>query len=144
MPGIVQSPENTKREVTLISLILIYVLMMYESESHSVASLWPHGLYSPWNAPGQNTGVDSLSLLQGIFPTQGSNPGLPHCRWILYQLSHKGRILEWVAYPVSRGSSWPRNWTRISCIEGRFFTSSDIREAPNYVYNNTNTATNIL
>ena len=35
---------------------------------------------SSWNSPGQNTGVGSLSLLQGIFPTQGSNPGLPHCR----------------------------------------------------------------
>ena len=52
-------------------------------------SLRPHGLYSPWNSPGQNTSVCSLSLLQGIFATQGSNPGLPHCRWILYQLSHK-------------------------------------------------------
>ena len=50
-----------------------------------------YGLYSPRNSPGQNTGVKSLSLLQGIFPTQGSNPGLPHCRQILYQLSHKGR-----------------------------------------------------
>ena len=46
-------------------------------------------LYSPWNSPGQNTGVGSLSLLQGIFLTQGSNPSLPHCRQILYQLSHK-------------------------------------------------------
>ena len=48
------------------------------SESCSVMSnsLRPHGLYSPWNSPGQNTGVGSLSLLQGIFPTQGSNPGL--------------------------------------------------------------------
>ena len=84
-----------------------------ESESRSVMSdsLRPHGLYSPWNSPGQNTGVGSLSLLQGIFATQGSNPGLPHCRWILYQLSHKGspRILEWVAYPFSSGSSQPRN-----------------------------------
>ena len=53
-------------------------------------SLQPHGLYSPWNSPDQNTGVGSLSLLQGIFPTQGWNPGLPHCRQILYQLSHKG------------------------------------------------------
>ena len=50
----------------------------------------PHGLYSPLNSPGQNTGVGSLSLLQGIFPTQGSNPGLPHCGQILYKLSHKG------------------------------------------------------
>ena len=52
-------------------------------------SLWPHGLYSPWNSSGQNTGVGSHSLLQGIFPTQGSNPGLPHCRQILYQLSRR-------------------------------------------------------
>ena len=66
-------------------------------------SLRPHGLYSPWNSPGQNTGVGSLSLLQGNFPTQGLNPGLPHCWQVLYQLSHKGspRILEWVAYPFS-------------------------------------------
>ena len=62
-------------------------------------------------SPDQNMGVGSLSLLQGIFPTQESNPGLPHCRWILYQLSHKGnpRILEWVAYPFSSRSSRPRN-----------------------------------
>ena len=64
-----------------------------ESESRSVVSdsLRPHGLYSLWNSPGWNTGVDSLSLLQGIFSTQGSYTGLPHCGWILYQLSHKGR-----------------------------------------------------
>jgi len=49
-----------------------------------------YGILSPWNSPGQNTGVASLSLLQGILPTQGSNPGLPNCRQILYQLSHKG------------------------------------------------------
>ena len=53
-------------------------------------SLRPHGLYSPWDSPGQNTGMGSCSLLQGIFPTQGSNPGLLQCRWILYQLSHQG------------------------------------------------------
>ena len=76
-------------------------------------SLRPHGLYSPWNSPGQNTGVSSLSLLQGIFPMQGLNPGLSHCRQMLYQLSHKGspRILEWVAFPFSRGYSRPRNQT---------------------------------
>ena len=53
-----------------------------------------------------------FSLLQGIFPTQGLNPGLPHCKWILYQLSHKEspRILEWVVYPFSSGSSQPKNW----------------------------------
>ena len=61
-------------------------------ESHSVVSgsLGPHGLYSPWNSPGQNTGKGCLSLLQGILASQGLNPGLPHCRWILYQLSHRG------------------------------------------------------
>ena len=60
------------------------------SESCSIMSdPWgPHGLYNPWNSPGQNTGEGCLSLLQGIFPTQGLNPGLPHCRQILYQLSH--------------------------------------------------------
>ena len=104
-----------------------------ESESCSVMSdsSWPHRLYSQWNSPGQNTGVGCLSLLQGIFPTQGWNPGLPHCRWILYQLSHKGspRILEWVAYPFPRGSSWPRNWTGVSCIAGGFFTNWAVREA---------------
>ena len=52
-------------------------------------SLQPHGLHSPWNSPGQNTGVGSLSLLQGIFPTQGLNPGLLHCRRILYCLNHQ-------------------------------------------------------
>ena len=57
-----------------------------KSFTHKVA----RGLYSPWNSPGQNTRVRSLSLLQGIFPTQGLNPGLPHGRQILYQLSHKG------------------------------------------------------
>ena len=69
----------------------------------------------------KNTGMGSLSLLQGIFPTQGSNPGLPHCRWILYQLSHRGspRILEWVAYPFSSGSSQPRNRTRIRILHCR-------------------------
>ena len=51
------------------------------------ATPWTIG---PWNSPGQNTGVGSLSRLQGIFPTQGSNPGLPHYRRIIYQLSHKG------------------------------------------------------
>ena len=64
--------------------------MKSESESHSVMSdsLLLRGLYSPWNSSGQNTGVGSLSLLQGIFPNQGSNPGLPHCKQILYQLCH--------------------------------------------------------
>ena len=103
-----------------------------ESESCSVVSdsLRPQGLYSPWDSPSQNTGVGSLSLLQGIFPTQGSNTGYLHCRQILYQLSHKGSpgIQEWVAYPFSSGSSWPRNWTGVSYIAGGFFTSWVMRD----------------
>ena len=107
-----------------------------ESESESLSSvvsdaLQPHGLYSPWNSLGQNTGVGSLSFLQGIFPSQESNPGLPHCRQILYHLIHKGspRILEWVSNPFSRGSFWPRTRTRVSCITERFFTNWVIRKA---------------
>ena len=95
-----------------------------DSESRSVVpnSLQPHGLYSPWNSPGQKTGVRSHSLLQGILATQVSNPGLPHCRRILYQLSHKGnpRILERVTYPFSGVSSRSKNHTRISRIAGGF------------------------
>ena len=82
------------------------------SESHSAVSdsLRPYGLYSPWNSRGQNTGVGSLSLLQGIFPTHRSYPGLPYSRQILYQLSYKGsprmlkraqtaqRTVKWCGY----------------------------------------------
>ena len=81
-----------------------------ESESHSVMSdsLPPHGIYSSWNSPGQNTGVGSLSLLQGIFPTQELNSGLPHCRTILYQLSHE------VSLPKNTGVS------SLSLLQGFF------------------------
>ena len=89
-----------------------------ESDSPSVMyhSLRPCGLYRPQSSPGQNTGVVSLSLLRGIFPTQGLNPGLLQCRQILCQLSHsrRPRIPEWVASPFSSGSSQPRNGTRVS------------------------------
>ena len=88
-------------------------LMSSESESCSVVSRL---FATPWtiqsrNSPGQNTEVGSRSLLQWLFPTQGSNPGLPHCRWIFYQLSHQGspRILECVANAFSRGSPRLRN-----------------------------------
>ena len=74
------------------------------------------------------------ALLQGTFPTQGSNPHHPNYRWILYHLSHQGSpsILEWVAYPIYSESSWPRNQTRVSCIAGRFLTSWATREAHVY------------
>ena len=106
--------------------IYIYIYAS-KSEGRSAMSdsLRPHGLYSAWNSPGQNTGVGRHSLLQGIFPIQVSNPCLLHCRWILYQLSHQGtpRILEWVDYPFSSGYSQPRNQIGVSCIVGRFFIS---------------------
>ena len=71
-----------------------------------------------------------FSLLQRIFPIQRLNPGLPHCSWILHQLSHKGSpsILEYIAYPFSSRSSWPKNWTGVSCIAVAFFTNWAIRE----------------
>ena len=82
-----------------------------ESESHSVMSdcLQPHGLYSPWNSPGQNTGVGSCCLLQGIFPTQESNWSLLHCRWILCQLSYQERTHSSILakrIPMERGPWW--------------------------------------
>ena len=109
---------------------LVYEVKWNESRSVMSDSLQFQGLCNPWNSIGQNTGVGSLSLLLGICPTQGLNPGLPHCRWILYQLSHKGspRILEWVAYPLSGGSTQPRNRTGVSWIAGGFFTNWVIRE----------------
>ena len=126
--SILNVPFSTSYYILKICIIF----WMWVSESHSVMfnSLGPQGLYSPWNSPGQNTRVGSLFLLQGIFPTQGSNPGLPHWGQILYQLSHKGspRILEWVAYPFSKWSSQSRNRTGVSCIAGAFFTNWAIRE----------------
>ena len=75
----------------------------WKSFSHVQLFCIPH---SPWNYPGQNTGVGSLSLLQGIFPTLGSNPGLPHCRQIVYQLS-QGRTGG--QYNISRIKNWIYN-----------------------------------
>ena len=68
--------------------------------------------------------LEWVSLLQGLFPTQGLKPGLLLCRRIPYQLSHKGcpRILEWQAYPFPSGSSRSRNQTRVSYVAGGFFT----------------------
>ena len=86
-----------------------------ESKSHSVMSnsLWPHGLHSPCYSPGQNTGVSSLSLLQGIFLTQGLNPGLLCCKWILFFCLFV--LCKWILYQLSHKGSplwpWVRQWT---------------------------------
>ena len=109
---------------------MVILLVFWPSKLHDRKSLshvqlfetlWPIRPWPirPWNSPGWNTGVGSLSLLQGIFPTQSLNPGLPHCRWILYQLSHKGspRILEWVAYPLLQRIflTQESNWGLLRC-----------------------------
>ena len=81
-------------------MVLACVCMCVWSHSVVSESLQPHGLYPtrllrPWDFPGQNTGVGCHFLLQRIFPTQGSNPGLPHCRQTLYHLSHKINFQKW-------------------------------------------------
>ena len=108
--------------------------------------------YSPpvhEDSPGKNTRVGCHALLQGIFPTQGSNPSLPHHRQILYHLSHQGspRILEWVAYPLSKGSSWPRKsnqgllhckWilNQLSYTMEYYYILKKKKEQSIYIYNN--------
>ena len=91
-------------QVTSKNFSSIWVKWSEVKVSQSCPTLQPHGLHRPWNSPGQNTGVGICSLLQGIFPTQGSNPSLPDCRRILYHLSHKGS---------PRVSSGSRNQTRV-------------------------------
>ena len=76
----------------ILTFLCMYTKVKSESESHSVVS---NSVTIGWNSPGQNTGMGSLSLLQGIFPTQGLNPGLLHYRWILYQLSQKEAQEYW-------------------------------------------------
>ena len=90
-------------------------------------SLRPH----PWVLQARILERAAFPFSRGSYQTQELNPGLPHCRQILYQLSHKGspRTLEWAAYPFSRGSSWPRSRTGVSCIAGGFFTNWAMREA---------------
>ena len=119
--------SKTKKERRRVELSC--VIGVSENESHSVMSypLWPHGLYSPWNSPGQNTGISSLSLLQGIFPTQGLNlclptlqvdslPAVPQekpkntgvsslslLQWIFLTLESKHGVLHcrWILYQLS-------------------------------------------
>ena len=97
LPRLLLLPSAGSRASRLQWLHCAGFIPQSERESHSVVSdsLQPRGLYRPWNSPGQLTGVGSLSLLQGISPTQGSNPGPLHCRQILYQLSHQGSPGMW-------------------------------------------------
>ena len=81
--------EMSMNKINLLSYVEERTVVVVKV-AQSCPTLRPHGLYSPWNSPGQNTKVGTLSLMRGIFPSQGSKPGLSHCRRILYQLSHKG------------------------------------------------------
>ena len=117
-------PRSKCLSISWLQSSSILILESKKIKWKSLSHIWLFASpWTVWNPPARNTGVGSLSLLWGIFPTQGWNPDLPHCRRILYQPSHKGspRILEWVAYPFSRVFSWPRNWTGVSCIAGELF-----------------------
>jgi len=123
----------------VVERVKLYSIYRILSMCYVLSHVWlcnpmscsPPGSSVHGDSPGKNTGVSCHVLLQGIFPTQGSNPGLPLCGQILYQLSYQGspRILEWVVYSFSRGSSQPRCQTRICCIAGGFFTIWATREA---------------
>ena len=93
--------------------------------TQSCPTLRPHGLYSLWNSPGRNTGVGSCSHSPGDFLNPGIEPRSPLLQVDSLPAELKGspRIPEWVVYPFSRGSSQPRNRTRVSCIAGGFFTT---------------------
>ena len=100
----------------------------FESVSHSVVSdsMWRHGLYParlfcPRNSPGKNTGVGSHVLLQGIFPTQGLNLGLPHCRQILYCLSQQ----ESPASPIWGTKYISIEWNSIILFISHLLLASD-------------------
>ena len=140
--GVLQMSCRTRKEkgchsglLTCFSSLETQTLFSSYLKRKSLSYVWlcdPMDYSSPWYSPDQNTGV-----VIGIFPTQGLNPGLLHCKWILYQLSHQGspRILEWVAYLFFSGSSWLRNLTRVSCITSGFFTSWAYQGSPSPVFN---------
>ena len=121
----------------LIEFFSDWLIEISESKSHSIVS---NLFATPWtiqskNYPGQNTGVGCLSLLQGIFPTQGSNPGLPHCRQIFYQLSYQGSPLKcWYSFSMTlqRRVKWYKSchpsvivpFMHILFLDGFFFFCS--------------------
>ena len=87
------------------SLLICLMKWKWKALNHS-DSLGPHTLHSPWNSPGQSTRVGSLSLLQGIVPTQVLNPGLPYCRQILYQLSLYASYVYSYAWKIMQCRGW--------------------------------------
>ena len=86
----------------------------------SCLTLWPHGLYNPWNSPRQNTGVGSLSLLEGLFPTRGSKSGLQHCRWIFTSwVIREGSSMHWFSFLPPFLLFWANYWYRCQWEWGR-------------------------
>ena len=112
---VMPQPQSTLSDLTESSgaKTACVASILYLSQSLSCGQLFvtdglqPARLLCPWDSPGKNTGVGCHAPLQGVFPTQGSNSGLPYCSRILYHLSHQGssRLLECVACPFSRVSS---------------------------------------
>ena len=141
MHGLTQKPHLRKQikqvQFAGVAQILRCAVLSCSAVSDSVLphGLQPTRLLCPWDSPRKKTRVSCHALLQGIFPNQGWNPGLPHCRQILYHLSHQGspRILEWVAYSLSRGSSRPRNQTGVSHIAGGFLSAGLPRKPHFYI-----------
>ena len=119
------SKEFSRPETGVGTLSLLQGIFPTQVYAHCRKILQADSLPAEPQGKPKNTGVGSLSLLQWISPTQESNRGLPYCRKILYQLSHKGspRILEQVAYPFSSRSSQLRNQIGVSCIAGGFFSN---------------------
>ena len=107
---------DTELKIKQLRFLLSRITCAFVLSSSVVSdSLWPHGLYGPWTSPGQNTGVGSHSLLQGFFPSQGSNPGLLYCRQILYHVRHQGH----------RSQDFLRKNTGVGCrflLQGIFVT----------------------
>ena len=127
-------------ENTEIRLIIFFAVKdedaLYSQQKHNWELQWKWkslNFVTPWTIQSMEFSRPKywsrFSHFQEIFPTHGLNPGFPHCRQILYQLCHKGstRILEWVAYPFCRRSSWPRNQNGVSWIAGRFFKNWALR-----------------
>ena len=117
-------------KLNYLSLILVFPFVKWKWKSLSRVELFATPWTIQWNSPGQNTGVGSRSLLQGIFPTQGSNPGLPHCRQILYQLSHQGSL----KFSTSIKMTLVINHKILSiCLSLIFYLYIYIKETLNYV-----------
>jgi len=123
---------NSVNRLTAVSSVPKYCLAQWKWKPLNHVWLFAtHGIYSPWNNPGQNTGVGSLSFSRGSSQLRDwTQVSLIVGRFFISCATREAhpRILEWVAYPFSKGSSWPRNSTGVSCIAGGFFTNWAIRK----------------